>query len=190
MKFTVVLVACLFPALVSAIDVNFEPCMPTAHKDAYNTFLHRHVHSGAPESEDKDAWTAFLKNNSFCNRPVQSFFPYRDMRRINDVCAPSGGKIHRNNLCISKGSFSFITLTVQNETCLIKSILRESKHIILACEVIKKTCEPVHYQKNPQNVVPSDSAPDCPGAKSASYPEIRAAKTVVLSLVLLCPALL
>ncbi|KAJ8287900.1 hypothetical protein COCON_G00005590 [Conger conger] len=189
MKFTVIPAASLFLALATgAIDPNFQPCMPSARTDAYNTFLHRHVHSVPPERDEMDAWTAFLKNNNFCNRPVQSFFPYDDMRRVVDVCARTGGKIHLRNLCISKGNFSFITLTVQNETCAIKRIERESKHIILACEEIKNTCQPVHYQKNPENYAPKDSAPDCPGA--ASHSAIRAAKTLVFLLVFLCPALL
>lgn len=190
MKFAVFPALCLHLALVSATDHNLQPCMPAAYQGAHNTFINRHVHAGTPEGTDNDAWEAFLKNNSFCNRPVQSFFPYGDMQRINDVCSPAGGKIYRRNLCISKASFSFVTLTVNNETCQVEHIMHESKHIILACAEIEKMCQPVHFQKNPEDVFPKDNAPDCPGAPSASHPGIRAPKTAALFVIFLWSALL
>ncbi|KAJ8383775.1 hypothetical protein AAFF_G00214620 [Aldrovandia affinis] len=42
MKLTVLPALCLCLALVSTIDRNPEPCMPTAYKDGYNIFLQRH----------------------------------------------------------------------------------------------------------------------------------------------------
>uniref|UniRef100_A0AAY4C532 Ribonuclease A-domain domain-containing protein n=1 Tax=Denticeps clupeoides TaxID=299321 RepID=A0AAY4C532_9TELE len=144
-------------SLASEADVRSpEPCMLTKHNQAHNTFLKRHVAEGAPSTDDQNGWETFLRKSKFCHRPTQSFLPDSERERVNAVCA-SGGKLYKGNLCISKEPFSFITVRVEQGTCGIRKVVRETKHLILACEKIENHCKPVHFEGNPENIKPDNN---------------------------------
>ncbi|XP_031432833.1 uncharacterized protein LOC116222535 [Clupea harengus] len=147
--------------IVAVDDQNSMPCMLSDRTTAYKTFLKRHILEGAPSTKDQNAWEELLRNKNFCFRPTQSFLPESERQRVEAVCSPSGGKVFKGNMCISKESFSFITVRVQSGTCGIKRIDREQKHLILACEKLRNVCQPVHFEGNPQNLVPDQNRPDC-----------------------------
>ncbi|XP_057195980.1 uncharacterized protein LOC130557878 [Triplophysa rosa] len=165
-----VLLASVLP-LIHSLDKNPNPCMPAKYNNAYNVFLKRHIPDGAPHTLDQNAWQAFLRKINMCDRPTQSFFRANERRRVDNVCTKAGGKTLSGNLCISKEKFSFVTVRVDTAegTCGIRNIRNESKHIILACEDIGDVCQPVHFEGNPKDEVPSNNQLDC-GARSGTKP--------------------
>lgn len=155
--------------------------MPAKYNNAHNVFLQRHIPGGVPNTWDQNAWQAFLRKIQMCGRPTQSFFRASEKQRVDNVCTKAGGKTLSGNLCISKEKFSFVTVRVDTSegACGIKTIRNESKHIILACEEIGDVCEPVHFEGNPNNEVPSNNQLDC-GAQDRS-----GTKTIGLNVMML-----
>ncbi|XP_077455901.1 angiogenin-2-like [Stigmatopora argus] len=140
---------------------NDAPCQRSKWNNGYNTFIKRHVRSGLPASLDSSEWRNYIKNNGGCDRPTQSFLDPKDLDRIRAVCSNRGGKTYKDNLCISQEPFSFVTVRSDHGTCGIKNIVRESKHLILACEVLENQCLPVHFEGNPKDARPSNNAKGC-----------------------------
>uniref|UniRef100_A0A3P8S0T8 Uncharacterized protein n=1 Tax=Amphiprion percula TaxID=161767 RepID=A0A3P8S0T8_AMPPE len=66
--------------------------------------------------------------------------------------AHGGGQVYRENLCISRQPFTFVTVRSQPGTCSIRSVKAETKHLILACEVLENQCLPVHFEGNPEDL--------------------------------------
>lgn len=147
--------------LAAVDDQNSTPCLLSNRTTSYKTFLKRHILEGAPSTEDQNAWEELLRNKRFCHRPTQSFLPESERQRVEAVCTPAGGKTFKGKMCISKEAFSFITVRVEHGTCGIKRIDRERKHLILACEKFRNICQPVHFEGNPQSLVPDQNRPDC-----------------------------
>ncbi|TSR75302.1 Sister chromatid cohesion protein DCC1 [Bagarius yarrelli] len=159
----------------SSLDVNPKPCMQARYNNAHATFLKRHLPDGVPKTWDQNVWNALLKQIKTCGRPTQSFFHENDREHVNAVCTKAGGKQHTANLCISKEKFSFVTVRVNvNEgLCGIRSIRNETKHIILGCDEVQDKCRPVHFEGNPENLMPNNNQPDC-GERSGPNSGIKA----------------
>ncbi|XP_062394073.1 uncharacterized protein LOC134082403 [Sardina pilchardus] len=191
MKTAVVWTLCLLLSLTgmaASDDQNAIACELPARSSAYNNFLKRHIMEGAPSADDQNAWENLLRNMKFCNRPTQSFLPESERRRVEAVCSPAGGKAFRGNMCISKEPFSFITVRVEPDTCGIKRIVHERKHLILSCDKVQNACQPVHFEGNPQSLVPDQNKPNC-GLRSPGSGGHRAAAGLVSMLCLLLVAL-
>ncbi|KAF7708427.1 hypothetical protein HF521_017484 [Silurus meridionalis] len=168
-------------SLCSSLDVNEKPCMRAKHNNAHATFLKRHLPDGVPKTWDQNVWNALLRQIKTCGRPTQSFFHENDRERVNAVCTKAGGKQHSDNLCISKEKFSFVTVrvNVHEGLCGIKSIRNESKHIILGCDEVADACRPVHFEGNPNDLMPSNNQPDC-GESSGSNSRFKVAMFEIL----------
>lgn len=168
-------------SLCSSVDVNPKPCMRAKHNNAHASFLKKHLPSGVPKTWDQNVWNALLRQIKTCGRPTQSFFHEDDREHVNAVCTKAGGKQLRDNLCISKEKFSFVTVRVNvNEgLCGIKSIRNETKHIILGCDEIDNACRPVHFEGNPNNLTASNNQPDC-GDRSGSSSGFKISKSLLV----------
>lgn len=145
--------------------------MRSKWNNGYNNFLRRHLPSGAPtSSDDKTAWEKFLRSQDGCSRPTQSFIQPSERNKVDAVCSSNGGKAYKENMCISSQLFSFTTVRLEPGTCGIKSINREKKHLILACDILDNQCLPVHFEGNPQNITPQNNAKACqnPAGKGSS----------------------
>ncbi|XP_029958571.1 angiogenin-2-like [Salarias fasciatus] len=140
---------------------NEAPCQASKWNNGFRTFLKRHIRSGTPGSLDQNQWEAYIRNNGGCDRPTQSFIHPDELDRVKAVCSSQGGKVFKENLCISRQPFSFVTVRSEPGTCGIRSIREETKHLILACEVLENQCLPVHFEGNPQNLKPSNNARGC-----------------------------
>nr|XP_046256649.1 uncharacterized protein LOC124065369 [Scatophagus argus] len=140
---------------------NKFPCQPSNWNNGYNTFLKRHVISGMPTSLDQNEWQKFIKDNTGCDRPTQSFLYPKDLDRVKDVCTNEGGATYKENLCISRQSFTFVTVRSEPRTCEIRSVRKETKHLILACDLLDNKCLPVHFEGNPKNLKPNNNAKGC-----------------------------
>lgn len=145
---------------------NDAPCQVSKWNNGFDTFLKRHIRSGTPASMDQNEWEKYIRNHGGCDRPTQSFLHPKDLDRVKDVCTKKGGKILKENLCISKEPFTFVTVRSEPGTCGIRNIREETKHLILACEVLKNQCLPVHFEGNPQNLKPDNNAKDCQEPRS------------------------
>ncbi|XP_036452048.1 uncharacterized protein LOC118825510 [Colossoma macropomum] len=164
MLFYIMVVLCVSSSLADEyenLEHNPHPCMKSKKKHACERFLFKHVNEDAPTTLDQNQWQNFIRNViQTCDRPVQSFLPFAQKQQVLSVCSPSGGKIQRGHLCVSKAEFSFTTVKVDNN-CIVTSVKPEKKHLILGCDKIKNQCCPVHFQSNPKNVGPADQSPDC-----------------------------
>lgn len=140
---------------------NEAPCQPSKWNNGFNTFVKRHIRQGIPTSLDQNEWEKYIRQNGGCDRPTQSFLDPKDLDRVKAVCTSGGGKTLRENLCISQQSFSFVTVRSEMGTCGIKSVRQETKHLILACEVLENQCLPVHFEGNPSDSKPSNNARGC-----------------------------
>lgn len=161
---------------------NDAPCQLSKWNHGYNTFVKRHIRSGIPTSLDQNEWEKYIRNNGGCNRPTQSFLSPKDLDRVNDVCTNKGGKIHKENLCISLQSFTFVTVRSEPGTCGIRSVREETKHLILACEVLENQCRPVHFEGNPENLQPSNNAKGCQDPRIESHaPSLKMTWLILLS---------
>ena len=139
---------------------NDAPCQLSKWNNGYNTFLKRHVPPGTPNSLDQNEWEKYIRTRG-CDRPTQSFLPQKDLDRVREVCTDKGGKKYKENLCISREPFTFVTVRSEPGTCGIRSIRQETKHLILACEVLGNECLPVHFEGNPENSKPNNNARGC-----------------------------
>ncbi|XP_061633111.1 uncharacterized protein LOC133479758 [Phyllopteryx taeniolatus] len=158
--FVFILVACILLAHQTQAR-NDAPCQRSKWNNGYNTFVKRHIRTGLPTSLDVDEWRSYIKNNGGCDRPTQSFLHPKDLDRVKAVCSNSGGKTFKDNLCISQEPFSFVTVRSEQGTCGIRKIVQESKHLILACEVLENQCLPVHFEGNAISAKPSNNAKGC-----------------------------
>ncbi|XP_055358855.1 uncharacterized protein LOC114843753 [Betta splendens] len=142
---------------------NDAPCQLSKWNNGYDTFVKRHLPSGTPGSLDQNDWERFIRNKG-CNRPTQSFLRTSDLERVRDVCTSRGGKVYKGNLCISRRPFTFVTVRSEVGTCGIKSVREETKHLILACELLsgqQDQCLPVHFEGNPEDAQPDNNARGC-----------------------------
>ncbi|XP_008430969.1 ribonuclease pancreatic-like [Poecilia reticulata] len=140
---------------------NDAPCLPGKWNNAAQTFIKRHLPKGTPTSLDQNQWEKFIKSLGGCDRPTQSFLHPDELEKVKSVCSSRGGKVLKDNLCISKQPFSFVTVRSIQGTCGIKSVTQENKHLILACEVLENQCVPVHFEGNFRDQKPSNNARDC-----------------------------
>ncbi|XP_037639728.1 angiogenin-2 [Sebastes umbrosus] len=164
---------------------NDAPCQRSKWNNAYNTFIKRHIRSSLPETLDQNLWEAYIKNNGGCDRPTQSFLHQRDLDRVKAVCTDQGGAVYKENLCISRQPFNFVTVRSVPGTCGIKSVREETKHLILACEELSNQCLPVHFEGNSDNSKPNNNARGC------GDPDTRAdAPSFKMTWLWLLPALL
>ncbi|KAL1259253.1 hypothetical protein QQF64_009830 [Cirrhinus molitorella] len=108
---TVVLHTCL-----SELDLLHpsQPCTKAKDQNAYDTFLHRHLRKDTPTDPRKlREWQKFINKINTWDRPIQSFLPFREAKRVIAVCS-SGGKMYEGNLCISKDSLTFFTVEIND----------------------------------------------------------------------------
>ncbi|CAG6015355.1 unnamed protein product [Menidia menidia] len=147
---------------------NDAPCQPSRWNNGFKTFIKRHIASGAPSSLDQNEWEKYIRGLGNCNRPTQSFLSPEDLEKVRAVCTNGGGKVLKDNLCISQKPFTFVTVRSEQGTCGIKTVKEETKHLILACEVLDNQCLPVHFEGNPTYLKPSNNAKGCqdPEAKA------------------------
>ncbi|XDV39989.1 hypothetical protein PO909_009155 [Leuciscus waleckii] len=147
-----------------------QPCTEAENKNGHNTFLKRHVRNDTPTDLKKENWKVFINKIGTWNRPVQSFFAFGEKNNVTAVCS-SGGKMYKGNLCISKKSFSFITVNIDCKNKIVKSVKRQKQHVILACDKFKNKCLPDHFQVNTKNIKPNNNKPDCSKLKLKSIYE-------------------
>lgn len=165
---------------------NSAPCQPSRWNNGHNTFVKRHIRDGTPASLDQNEWMAYIKNNGGCDRPTQSFLKAKDKALVNDVCSPKGGKRFKENLCISQQAFTFVTVRSEPGTCGIRSVREESKHLILACEVLENQCLPVHFEGNPQDLKPNRTSTPCQESRNNGVPpNFKLSWLLLLSVLLL-----
>lgn len=148
---------------------NDAPCEPSTWNNGYKTFLRRHVPSGSPRSLDHNEWEKFIRSIGGCSRPTQSFLNPDDLDEVKAVCTSGGGKVYKENLCISQQPFTFVTVRSDPGTCGIKRVNRETKHLILACEVLENQCLPIHFEGNPTDKKPNNNARGCQDPRSKSH---------------------
>ncbi|XP_037309902.2 uncharacterized protein LOC119197572 [Pungitius pungitius] len=146
---------------------NDAPCQLSNWKSGFNTFLKRHLRSDTPPSEDKNQWEDYIKTHGGCDRPTQSFLPTSDEARVKAVCTNKGGAVYKDNLCISREPFTFVTVRSAPGTCGIRSVTKETKHLILACEELSDQCLPVHFEGNPTGATPARNAKGCQETRSS-----------------------
>ncbi|XP_034730994.1 uncharacterized protein LOC117946742 [Etheostoma cragini] len=144
-----------------AFAKNDAPCQLSRWNNGFSTFRKRHIRAGTPTSLDQNEWEKYIKNNGGCERPTQSFLHPRDLDRVKAVCTNQGGAVYKDNLCISRQSFTFVTVRSVQGTCGIKRVQEENKHLILACEELDNQCLPVHFEGNPENAKPNNNAKGC-----------------------------
>lgn len=140
---------------------NEAPCQRARSNKGYKTFLQRHLPAGTPTSLDWEEWKNYIKDKTGCGRPTQSFLHPSDLDRVREVCTGKGGKTYKDNLCISDKAFTFVTVRSEPGTCGIKSVREETKHLILACEMLGDDCLPVHFEGNPEDLKPGYSSKAC-----------------------------
>ncbi|KAF7655561.1 hypothetical protein LDENG_00054410 [Lucifuga dentata] len=152
---------------------NDAPCQPSKWNNGFKTFLTRHIRSGTPPSLDYNDWSKYIRNNGGCDRPTQSFLHPDDLDRVKAVCTNQGGKMYKENLCMSQQPFTFVTVRSEKGTCGIRSIREETKHLILACEVLENQCLPVHFEGNPEYLKPDNNARGCQDPQRAQAPSFK-----------------
>lgn len=140
---------------------NEAPCQRSKWKKGFDTFRQRHLPPGTPASLDQSQWKRYILNRTGCGRPTQSFLKPEDLARVKEVCSERGGQRLKDNLCISRQSFTFVTVRSEMGTCGIKSVREETKHLILACEVLGDDCLPVHFEGNPEDLKPRNDGKGC-----------------------------
>ncbi|MEQ2190747.1 hypothetical protein XENOCAPTIV_007887 [Xenoophorus captivus] len=160
--------ACLLFAQSTSVR-NDAPCQPSKRNNGYTTFIRRHLPPGTPTSLDQNQWEKFIKSLGGCDRPTQSFLHPDELEKVQSVCTSRGGKMLKENLCISKQPFTFVTVRSTQGTCGIRSINKETKHLILGCEVLENQCVPVHFEGNPTDLKPSNNARDCQDPQTRSH---------------------
>lgn len=148
---------------------NEAPCQRARSNKGYKTFLQRHLPPGTPTSLDREEWKNYIKSKTGCGRPTQSFLNPKDLDRVREVCTGKGGKAYKENLCISEQAFTFVTVRSESGTCGIKNIREETKHLILACEMLGDDCLPVHFEGNPEDLRPSYTSKACQDPQSKGH---------------------
>ncbi|XP_056300377.1 angiogenin [Pseudoliparis swirei] len=159
------LAACLLVGRPASAK-NDAPCQLSRWNNGFDTFIKRHVRSGTPESLDQNQWENYIKFNGGCDRPTQSFLRPSDLARVKAVCTDQGGAMYKENLCISRKPFTFVTVRSAPGTCGIRSVREETKHLILACEGLSNQCLPVHFEGNSVDAKPNNNARGCQGSRA------------------------
>ncbi|TKS82115.1 hypothetical protein D9C73_016224 [Collichthys lucidus] len=157
-----ILLVCLLLAR-QAFAKNEAPCQLSKWNNGYNTFVKRHICS---VTQNPVNISNCIRNNGNCDRPTQSFLQPKDVDKVKGVCTSEGGVIYKENLCISRQSFTFVTVRIDTSTCSIKSVQNETKHLILACDRLDNQCLPVHFEGNPNNSKPNNNADPCQALNS------------------------
>uniref|UniRef100_A0A3P8UN28 Si:dkey-237j11.3 n=1 Tax=Cynoglossus semilaevis TaxID=244447 RepID=A0A3P8UN28_CYNSE len=102
---------------------NDSPCERSKWNNGFNTFLKRHIRSGLPTTlDDKSEWMSYIRNNGGCDRPTQSFLHPKELDRVKAVCTSAGGSTYKENLCISRQPFTFVTVRSEPGTCGIRNV--------------------------------------------------------------------
>ncbi|KAM7383417.1 hypothetical protein PAMP_003073 [Pampus punctatissimus] len=148
---------------------NNTPCQLSRWNNGFNTFVKRHIRSGTPNSLDQNEWERYIKEHGGCNRPTQSFLHPDELNKVKAVCTSRGGKVYKDNLCISQQPFTFITVRSEPGTCMIRNVHQETKYLILACEMLDNQCLPVHFEGNPDNIKPSKKDKGCQDPNSQGH---------------------
>lgn len=137
---------------------NNQPCLPTTNNNAYNNFKDRHILSQDISSTDRNVWTQYLTQKRLLRRTeVQTFFQMNDEQAVKDICQ-GGGKVSKNNLCVSNRQFDVFNVTIahNNGHYVVKSVEKLLHPVVVACDV-DNICLPVHYQKygnqTPTNII-------------------------------------
>lgn len=161
LSFLVILTVTLHTCL-SELDILHpsEPCTKAKKKDAYDTFLHRHLRKDIPtDPRNLREWQKFITKIKTWDRPIQSFFPISEARMVMAVCS-SGGKEYQGNLCISKKPLKFFTVYIKNKKQ-VKKVKVQEQHAILGCDKIENKCKPVHFEANTNDATPDNNKADC-----------------------------
>lgn len=137
-----------------------KPCTNMKKKDGYNSFCRHHLRKDTPDDLDKKKWQEFITKIGTWNRTTQSFFPFNESKSVLAVCS-SGGKIYKENLCISKKPLFFFTAEINSKKKKVKNVKLQEQHVILACSKIEKKCRPVHFEKNSKDFTPDNKQQDC-----------------------------
>lgn len=166
------LAVCLFLGH-QTVAISDAPCQLSTWKKGFKTFMDRHVRNGTPTTLDQNEWLNYIKNIGDCSRPTQSFLDPKELKRVKAVCSKNGGKTYKDNLCISQQPFTFVTVRSEKGTCGIKSVQKETKHLILACEVLDNECLPVHFEGNPTNLKPDNNAKACQDPRISHAPSLK-----------------
>lgn len=145
---------------------NDSPCQLSKWNNGFDRFKSRHIRAGTPTTLDQNEWEKYIRTHGGCDRPTQSFLQPSDLDKVKAVCSNRGGKVYKENLCISDQPFSFVTVRSEPGTCGIRSVREETKHLILACEIQDNQCLPVHFEGNPGYDKPSNNARACREARS------------------------
>lgn len=159
---------------------NEAPCQPARSSKGYKTFLQRHLPAGTPASLDWEDWMNYIKSKTGCGRPTQSFLSPKDLDSVREVCTSKGGKAYKENLCISEREFTFVTVRSEPGTCGIKSIRMETKHLILACEMLGPDCLPVHFEGNPEDLKPGYTSKACQDPQRGQAPPLTGSRLWLL----------
>ncbi|XP_078143213.1 uncharacterized protein LOC144541922 [Centroberyx gerrardi] len=173
---------CLFIHLAGA---NWAPCQPAEFTYGYSVFLKRHLSSDTPDNLNYNDWEAYLKRQTDCDRSLQSFLSPPDRDKVEDVCTPTAGKQQRENYCISKNKFTFISVQSELSTCIVKNVTRVTQHIILACDMVHNVCRPTQLEENKGHLEPREQDADCVKPTEDHGFMIRAADRLCLLLTLL-----
>ncbi|XDV24277.1 hypothetical protein PO909_028498 [Leuciscus waleckii] len=164
--FVVVLILTLQPALSQRCVTAVNTVNPDYIQ--HYTFLKQHLNNKVPKSLNIREWETFITKIKTWDRPVQSFFLYSESEfdKVLDVCSTEG-KIYPNtkNLCISKKTFNFFTVTVNTKMKVKKVEFIKNRHVILGCEKEKilNKCLPIHFEANINDAKPDNNQPDCSG---------------------------
>lgn len=168
LSFVIILTVVLHTSL-SELDMWYpsKPCTKAKNLDGYDTFLNHHLRKDAPNDPRKlREWQKFITKINTWNRPIQSFLPFREARRVIAVCS-SAGKMYEGNLCISKKPFTFFTVEIAAKKQ-VKRVKVQEQHVILGCDKIKTKCLPIHFEANVNDDIPDDIKPDCSKAMANS----------------------
>uniref|UniRef100_A0A3B3BPQ3 Si:dkey-237j11.3 n=1 Tax=Oryzias melastigma TaxID=30732 RepID=A0A3B3BPQ3_ORYME len=129
------------------------------NNDAFEKFRTRHILPARSPATITE-WERLIQKRKLCDRPVQSFLRQSDLGDVKAVCT-TGGKEYEGNLCISQRSFTFSTVSYDVRSRHVTSVVRETKHLILACDKVNNKCLPVHFKENPDNENPREHAKLC-----------------------------
>ncbi|XP_036435908.1 uncharacterized protein LOC118814416 [Colossoma macropomum] len=148
-------------------DPNSAPCKPSSNGYKNEIFNKQHLATLRKYGTDLKLWTTYIKHikdPAICYKTyrIKSFLDESVAKQVEKVCSPSGGKLFERgkNLCISNKAFNFIEVR-WNENCEAWKVSNVTQHIILACDEIDQKCLPVHFEKNPQNLLPNKNSPNC-----------------------------
>lgn len=161
LSFMIILTAVLHTCLCELNMLHpSQPCTDAKNQNAYDTFLKHHLRKDTPTDPHKlREWQKFINRIKTWDRPIQSFLPFREERRVTAVCS-SGGKMYGGNLCISKKHFKFFTVEINNRKQ-VKKVKVQEQHVILGCDKIENKCLPIHFEANINDAAPDNNKPDC-----------------------------